>query len=630
MSHYRSRSRSRSRSPSYDNKSGEGNHDDKRDTDSWKKLSKEEKERLKDLETPEEKRQRRLAKKQAKDQKRQEKGESSTGRAEGYSAVDNPFGDQNLNDKFVWHKKYESLETSGVSRNEVVKRENSLRSENQVELDRVRKAREQRELEKQMMLDEKDRVAREKEDAHFSKWIQQEDAFHLNQARQRSEIRLKEGRAKPIDRAAQYINLRPDEMSVTMHEPFAVFSGLPLADLEDLMEDIKVYAKLERETNPEYWLDMATISEHTLVERRREAAQRDPTVSAAEKRALESGISPQVRSSIMDLLRGKSHAELLTLQAEIRRRISSGSALDVTYWEALLEEMKSQLSMARLRERHKALIDKARESLRFQQGGPAPDQAPAAKGAGPAAAAPRSFSPVPSREVPAGMQLLDPAEDARRLHLARQDVIQRLATGRLAAMGPMEKQAGAAAAIAKIAGSAVPAAVGSMDGGVDASQLADVMYKAEEDRGVGVDEEEFNDDVALPTTVKYSWAGKHHPRKPRFFNRVMTGFEWNQYNRTHYDIDNPPPKMVHGYKFTVFYPDLIDKTVSPTFSVSPVATEPGFVILRFTAGPPYEDLAFKILDLPWLYSRRAGFRCQFDRNNIFQLWFCFRRERYRR
>lgn len=36
--------------------------------------------------------------------------------------------------------------------------------------------------------------------------------------------------------------------------------------------------------------------------------------------------------------------------------------------------------------------------------------------------------------------------------------------------------------------------------------------------------------------------------KPRFFNRVKTGFEWNKYNQTHYDKENPPPKIVQGYK----------------------------------------------------------------------------------
>ena len=38
------------------------------------------------------------------------------------------------------------------------------------------------------------------------------------------------------------------------------------------------------------------------------------------------------------------------------------------------------------------------------------------------------------------------------------------------------------------------------------------------------------------------------------------GYDWNLYNKTHYDIDNPPPKVVQGYKFNIFYPDLLDKT----------------------------------------------------------------------
>ena len=44
---------------------------------------------------------------------------------------------------------------------------------------------------------------------------------------------------------------------------------------------------------------------------------------------------------------------------------------------------------------------------------------------------------------------------------------------------------------------------------------------------------------------------------------MHTGFEWNKYNQTHYDFDNPPPKIVQGYKFNMFYPDLIDKAITP-------------------------------------------------------------------
>ena len=33
----------------------------------------------------------------------------------------------------------------------------------------------------------------------------------------------------------------------------------------------------------------------------------------------------------------------------------------------------------------------------------------------------------------------------------------------------------------------------------------------------------------------YSWEDKYRPRKPRYFNRVHTGYEWNKYNQTHYE-----------------------------------------------------------------------------------------------
>jgi hypothetical protein len=82
-----------------------------------------------------------------------------------------------------------------------------------------------------------------------------------------------------------------------------------------------------------------------------------------------------------------------------------------------------------------------------------------------------------------------------------------------------------------------------------------------------LDEEEelFNleENIVNPTT--YNWEDKYRPRKPRYFNRVHTGYEWNKYNQTHYEYvsirlvnslhliivistDNPPPKVVQGYK----------------------------------------------------------------------------------
>ena len=63
---------------------------------------------------------------------------------------------------------------------------------------------------------------------------------------------------------------------------------------------------------------------------------------------------------------------------------------------------------------------------------------------------------------------------------------------------------------------------------------------------------------------------KYKPRKPKYFNRVHTGYEWNKYNQTHYDQDNPPPKVVQGYKFNIFYPDLMDKETAPEYVLGKV------------------------------------------------------------
>lgn len=97
------------------------------------------------------------------------------------------------------------------------------------------------------------------------------------------------------------------------------------------------------------------------------------------------------------------------------------------------------------------------------------------------------------------------------------------------------------------------------------------------------DEAQFSVEQALDSQV-YLWSDKYRPRKPRYFNRVHTGFEWNKYNQTHYDMDNPPPKIVQGYKFNIFYPDLIDKNSTPEyFLVCSVAylTEPEIAFLYF-------------------------------------------------
>lgn len=92
----------------------------------------------------------------------------------------------------------------------------------------------------------------------------------------------------------------------------------------------------------------------------------------------------------------------------------------------------------------------------------------------------------------------------------------------------------------------------------------ELLLQKEARKGMGDDEAQFSVEAALDSQV-YLWSDKYRPRKPRYFNRVHTGFEWNKYNQTHYDMDNPPPKIVQGYKFNIFYPDLINKNSTPEY-----------------------------------------------------------------
>jgi hypothetical protein len=150
------------------------------------------------------------------------------------------------------------------------------------------------------------------------------------------------------------------------------------------------------------------------------------------------------------------------------------------------------------------------------------------------------------------------------------------------------------------------------------------LVETEANKGMGDGEARFSCEVPLEEKVEW-WHDKYRPRKPKYFNRVHTGYEWNKYNQTHFDHDNPPPKIVQGYKFNIFYPDLVDRSKTPSYSLSPDPS--GAVdtcLLRFHGGAPYEDIAFTIVNQEWETSHKRGFRCRFERG-ILQLYFNFKR-----
>ncbi|KPI94495.1 Uncharacterized protein C19orf29 [Papilio xuthus] len=657
-----------------------------------KEEKRKQKELMKAKETPEEKRARRLREKQEKERKRRERMGWDT-EYQCYTNQDNPFGDSALTHTFVWTKKLAKEGVKTVSRDELEALNRQKQLENKIELEKVKQRRLEREAERAEREAEAAAAARAREAAQFSSWARHEDAFHLQQARLRSQIRIRDGRAKPIDLLAWYVSSEECVDALEMHEPYTYLNGLQLQDLEDLLEDIKVYEELESGGHQAYWQDVRTIVQDELGKLRRLAAPD----------ARRDGVHRAVADDVTQIFKGKTGAQLAALQTQIEQKISGRrDGVDVGYWESLLSQLKAHMARARLRDRHRTNLRRKLQLLKREQGvQPAPSAAPTAAPSAAPTAAPTAASMPPEREEEGEGEREVEAEAAEWEAEAEADAEEREAeSGRAACVAqyeaggysppPMSPRALEPATLvtaaeldrqrlaylrARLHHAARPAPDTLVQGGGGHAALERLAERA---MGPAADAAPFAAETALPE-APCLWADKYRPRKPRYFNRsslvrmpvagaggvpvagaggvpvagaggvlvagaggvpvagagggalliVHTGFEWNKYNQTHYDMDNPPPKIVQGYKFNIFYPDLIDKSATPEFSLKPCADNPEFAVLRFHAGPPYEDIAFKIVSREWEYSYKRGFRCHFH-NNIFQLWFHFKRYRYRR
>jgi hypothetical protein len=607
------------------------------------------------METPEEKRQRRLEKKAKKEAKRKREGEGEDDLM-GYTNDSNPFGDSNLTEKFVWKLKQEKEEKKGTVKDP--KQDQKRKEEIRKEIEKVKKRREERELEKAQWEEEKARLQREQDAQSFQDWESKEDEFYLKQAKMAAEIRIQQGRAKPID--ILYKNLSMDkDFDFEVNEPYQIFKGLGLAELEELKNDIRVY--LELDTHREFWSSLAIVCDDELdAAKKRDALEKSKSKAEMMRFGGNTGIHEAVDSDVHDIFKGKSSKELDTLQESISQQIESGAAIDVEYWESLLKKLTVFKAKAKLKEIHTDMLRRKLtelEAMKHELGAGTttstssdkaepphkkePESAPEPeKKVEPSKAAPAKkaeptkaestkkpeksewededekpakkriveqdgrFSPELVHSVHAGEEVVDFGRDMESLGAHRRQVLQLEAKKLLLRMDGRDRKEGRLL-------------------------TEDEMYKQEAAVAMEEEEEEFTGDVELPVDNKvYSLHDKFRPRKPRFFNRVHTGYEWNKYNQTHYDHDNPPPKVVQGYKFNIFYPDLLDKTHTPTYKVLNGQTADTCTLL-IHAGPPYEDIAFKIVNREWEYSHKKGFKCTYERG-ILHLWFNFKRYRYRR
>jgi hypothetical protein len=476
----------------------------------------------------------------------------------GYSNDVNPYGDNHLTDKFVWKKKEQSEKKHKKHKSESKKRSRNDEQDKIKEIRKVKERRIQREVDQKQWQETQERIARERERATYTEFEKKEEAFHLKQTKLRSEIRFREGRAKPIDYISKNLKLlekmegrtqesdyihpldrryddKQDDFDIEIREPYTVMEGLSVNDLQDLKQEIGQHLELDLE-NESFWRAVCTVCDDELERATLREREKNSKILIQEE-----GIHSSVRDEIDSVFAGKSRAELEDMEIDIKKTIEtpddSDQIVDVEYWESLLRHLQVFKAKALLREMHAKVLEKRLEELQKMQVKEEPPQ------------------PAPTPTV---------------------------------------------------------------------SEKEDRMFEFEEG------DEDFNDTVieAPEDTRTYKANDKYRPRKPKYFNRVHTGYEWNKYNRTHYDADNPPPKVIQGYKFNIFYPDLLDKTQTPTYFIEPGDTK-DTCIIRFQAGPPYEPIAFKIVNREWEKTSRRGYKCTFERG-ILHLYFKFKKFKYRR
>eukprot|EP00815_Leptocylindrus_aporus_P009375 CAMPEP_0116071602 /NCGR_PEP_ID=MMETSP0322-20121206/13885_1 /TAXON_ID=163516 /ORGANISM="Leptocylindrus danicus var. apora, Strain B651" /LENGTH=641 /DNA_ID=CAMNT_0003559997 /DNA_START=170 /DNA_END=2091 /DNA_ORIENTATION=+ len=462
----------------------------------------------------------------------------------GYTNENNPFRDDNLSATFQWKKK---VEADKLSNSKGRMSQEKVKTNAIEEIEKVRARRKEREeamVERERLRAEESRI---REMQHYDVWMKKEEEFHLEQQRQRSAIRLTQGREKPIDVLAKNLlmfGLSDDERSLQnsgvkyqekynaldelrsleaeITEPHVFIKDLTLKELNELLDDVNEYIALEKEvnqssqnenvsTNEEYWNAMKVVCEEEI---------------AFIKSGGNGGTHDLVAKDISKMFDGQTTSALSKLKVEILSKIEERSAgVDTDYWYSVLKQLGVHQARATLSEIHSIMLLRQLDKIEDRKNGM------------------KNRKPKNDNE-----------ENSKEVSLAN--------------------------------GNELPE--GAQDNTLNVEDEVDLGQKT------------------------YKWNDKYRPRKPRYFNRVKTGYDWNKYNQTHYDHDNPPPKTVQGYKFDIFYPDLIDRSKTPQYFLER-ADSNDFCIIRFSAGPPYEDIAFKIINREWNRSRKRGFKSVFER-----------------
>lgn len=520
--------------------------------------------------------------------------------------------------------------------------------------------------------------SKDNEERKVKKWVADEDDFVLKQMKHGAIIRIKEGRSKPIDWLAANLRLIEGDPSVydadadtsdldfEIPVPYAIVEGLNMTNLTTLEQDIQKYSDLDKSPrNAEFWSMM-----QVLCENRKESLKKEGNKDGDLKT---DDIVQPVSEDIDAVLSGKSFDELVDLEKQVKKMLSSDDpSIDQDFWQRLIKELTIRKAKAKLEQIHDLVTAERLKRLRKHQHAEALRSRMQIsqlieKGTRKAA---KQVEYTSAMDIIPKNMTVDQIEMAEGIQMQKMDItvfmrnfenthneVKRLGFVPMKTARPKDharyvvgefnegKKAAAEAAAAAAANNfaffsrstteADPDDPDSIEGNIEKPSMLQMDGNDQE-------EEEFNgDDTIIPMVPNTkNNDNDSNLQKPRFYNRVILGYEWNRYNQIHYNSNNPPPKIVQGYKFNIFYPELIDSKKAPTFSIirdkhkshKQLATAAGqsdTCIINFHSGPPYQDLAFKIVDRQWDNSTYRGSRCKFE-DGVLQVHFRFKRVYYRK
>lgn len=216
-------------------------------------------------------------------------------------------------------------------------------------------------------------------DTQEEAWVADEDRFVLQQAKRKAAIRVKNGRAKPIDWLAVTLrvidgtndpNEDEDENDLEIVDPEGILESLDAGQIEELEKDIDTYLALETDRkNREFWnvsAELVDSSQLADVPQTLKVICKDKRQKAKSGGREARGVS-SVSADVDRLLGPKSLEELETLEKQIRKKLDSDESIDVDYWEHLLRSLLVWKAKARLRLLSQTIVDSRLQNLRKQQ-----------------------------------------------------------------------------------------------------------------------------------------------------------------------------------------------------------------------------------------------------------------------